>query len=295
MAGWLVVNAFLRSAKFEEIYARLIRAFSLRGIRLLRKTNAELLFPSGAPIPDPPDFVLFWDKDIPLARRLENAGLRLFNSARAIEDCDDKARTAAVLERHGVPQPKTISAPLKFDAGPYCSDAFLETVAEQLGLPLIMKERTGSFGTQVHLVQTPEQMRRFLAERSQAAWLFQEYVGTSFGRDVRIQTLGGQVAAAAARFGAPDDFRSNVTAGGRMEPIEPPEAFCETALAAARALNLDFAGVDLIYGKGETPIVCEVNSNAHFVNLDNALGITFEDMLADYVLTETQRGKSDSD
>ena len=294
MTGWLVVNAFLRSAKFEEIYARLIRAFSLRGVRLLRKTNAELLFPSGTPIFNPPDFVLFWDKDIPLARRLENAGLRLFNSACAIEDCDDKARTAAVLEKHGVSHPKTISAPLKFETGPYRNDVFLETVAEQLKLPLIMKERTGSFGAQVHLAQTPEQMRRFLAERPQTAWLFQEYVGTSFGRDVRIQTLGGQVVAAAARFGAPGDFRSNVTAGGRMEPIKPPRVFCETALAAVRVLNLDFAGVDLIYGEGEMPIVCEVNSNAHFVNLDNALGISFEEMLADHVLAETRRGKPDS-
>ena len=287
--GWLVVNAFLRSEKFEEIYARLIRAFSLRGVRLLRKSNAELVSVLGTPILNRPDFVLFWDKDIPLAYRLENAGLRLFNRPKGIELCDDKAMTALALEKAGIPHPRTIVAPLKFDSGPYGDDSFLDSVAELLGFPLVAKERVGSFGAQVHLLESPEEIRAVLRARPESGWIFQEYVETSFGRDIRIQTLGDKVAAATARFGAPGDFRSNVTAGGRMEPIGPPLTFQEAALNAARELGLDFAGVDLMYGEGETPIICEVNSNAHFVNLDNALGISFEEMLAEYVLDETLR------
>ena len=284
--GWLVINAFLRSEKFEEIYARLIRAFSLRGVALLPKRNSELISVIGSAISNRPEFVLFWDKDIPLAYRLENAGLRLFNRPRGIELCDDKAMTALSLEKAGIPHPKTIVAPLKFDSGPYGDDSFLESVAEQLGFPLVMKERVGSFGAQVRLVSSLKEIREVLHARPDSDWLFQEYIETSFGRDVRIQTLGNKVAAATARFGAPGDFRSNVTAGGRMVPIDPSPAFQKAALDAARELGLDFAGVDLMYGDGETPIVCEVNSNAHFVNLDNALGISFEEMLADYVLDE---------
>ncbi|MBO7725072.1 MAG: hypothetical protein J6S40_01255, partial [Thermoguttaceae bacterium] len=109
--GWLVINAFLRSEKFEEIYARLIRAFSLRGVALLPKRNSELISVIGSAISNRPEFVLFWDKDIPLAYRLENAGLRLFNRPRGIELCDDKAMTALSLEKAGIPHPKTIVAP----------------------------------------------------------------------------------------------------------------------------------------------------------------------------------------
>ncbi len=293
MTGWLVVNAFLHSIKFEEIYARLIRAFSLRGGALLRKSNAELVSALGAPILNRPDFVLFWDKDIPLAYRLENAGIPLFNRPKGIELCDDKALTALALERAGIPHPKTIIAPLKFNSGPYGDDTFLDSVVEQLGVPLVMKERVGSFGAQVYLLHSLEEVRTVLRTRPNAAWIFQKFIKTSFGRDVRVQTLGDRIVAATARFGAPGDFRSNVTAGGRMEPLDLSPAFQRIALDTARVLALDFAGIDLMYGEGETPIVCEVNSNAHFVNLDNALGISFEEMLADYILKETRCRDSD--
>ena len=284
LRGWLVVNSFLDSPKFEEIYARLIRAFSLRGVPLARRGNAELVSVLGRPIADLPDFALFWDKDIPLARHLENLGLRLFNCAGAIARCDDKAETALALEQGGIAQPKTVIAPLKFNSEPYPNDDFFDSVAGQLGFPLVMKERVGSFGAQVSLVRNTGEIRAMIHRRPGSSWLFQEYIATSFGRDLRIQTLGGRAVAAAARYGAPNDFRSNVTAGGRMEPVDPPGSFKEIAVRTAELLRLDFAGIDLLYGEGETPLVCEVNSNAHFVNLDNALGIRFEEMLADYVI-----------
>ena len=291
LRGWLVVNTFLDSPKFEEIYARLIRAFSLRGVPLVRKGNAELVSVLGLPVADLPDFALFWDKDIPLARHLENLGLRLFNRGEAIALCDDKAETALAFERGGIAQPKTVIAPLKFTSDPYPNDDFLDSVAGRLGFPLVMKERVGSFGAQVSLARNVGEIRAVMHSRPAASWLFQEYIASSFGRDLRIQTLGGKAVAAAARYGAPNDFRSNVTAGGRMEPIDPPQTFIELAVRTAEHLRLDFAGIDILYGEEETPLVCEVNSNAHFVNLDNALGIRFEEMLADYVIETLLREK----
>ena len=60
-----------------------------------------------------PDFVLFWDKDVNLAKSLENKGVPVFNSARSIALCDDKAKTYLALENK-LKQPKTIIAPLSF-------------------------------------------------------------------------------------------------------------------------------------------------------------------------------------
>lgn len=284
MTGWLVVNGFLRSAKFEEIYALIVTAFESKGISISVKTNDILLAVLNRPMDDKPDFVLFWDKDVALARHLENEGLRLFNPARGIELCDDKGWTALALEGSGVPIPKTILAPLKFGNDEYPSYDFLDSVIAELGFPLIVKERKGSFGREVRLVESRSELLGILRKTSAVESVFQEFIASSFGRDVRLQTLGDSVAASVTRRGAPGDFRSNVTAGGYMTPFDPPQSFIDAALAAAKRLGLDFAGVDLLFGPDGEPILCEVNSNPHFKNLFDATGLNFAEALADYVI-----------
>lgn len=74
--GLMVVNAFLRTTKFDDIYHTLLSAAHGEGMELDVRTNAELCcetatgaFASGAF-----DFVLFWDKDVQLAWAAGTAG-----------------------------------------------------------------------------------------------------------------------------------------------------------------------------------------------------------------------------
>ena len=48
-----------------------------------------------------------------------------------------------------------------------------------------------------------------------------------------------------------------------MEKYMPTSEEAELALFAVRELGLTFAGVDVLFGK-DGPLICEVNSNAHF-------------------------------
>ena len=96
--GWLIVNGYLQSDKFDEIYKWLIDAAQARGCSLRKLSNDQL--DAILPISDEdidwngkPDFVLFWDKDVRLAKALEAEGFKVFNSAEAVEVCDDKALT----------------------------------------------------------------------------------------------------------------------------------------------------------------------------------------------------------
>ena len=59
------------------------------------------------------DFIVYLDKDPHLSYSLEKAGYRLYNSARAVEVCDDKMRTCIALCGE-VPMPKTVSSPLMY-------------------------------------------------------------------------------------------------------------------------------------------------------------------------------------
>ena len=269
MKGILAVNHFLNTAKFSELHNHLVEAAEKENIELEIKTNLEL----ATNIPEC-DFVLFWDKDINLARRLERQGLPVFNSADSIEKCDDKART--YIELSGtVPQPKTLIAPKAYFKADFTE--FVDKAIEILELPFVFKECFGSFGEQVFLCKTKADIMSRITERP---FILQEFIASSAGRDKRIEVVGGKVVAAMERFNK-NDFRSNVTNGGKMKPCEPSQAECDIAIAACEKLGLTFGGVDLLEGG----IVCEVNSNAHIINIMNCTGID----IAAQIFKEIQR------
>lgn len=280
MYGLLIVNAFLHSEKFATIYSMLCSAFAQRGIELKLTTNADVLVNTAAKWERIPDFALFWDKDVRLCQYLEAKGIKAFNNSRAIEICDDKGLTAIALDGM-VKMPRTILAPLNFFEQ-YASFDFLKEVERTLGYPLVVKERYGSFGSGVYLARDYGELLDIVVGTKSKPLLFQEYIMTSYGRDVRLQVVGDNVVASVMRVNE-KDFIANVTHGGAMYRYEATEAQREMALTACRAVGLDFGGVDILFGELDEPVFCEINSNAHFKNIFDCTGINTAEYIADYV------------
>lgn len=277
MTGWLVINGFLHSNKFNEIYSWLKTAFEKKGHTINVYTNIELA--NITKIENKPDFVLFWDKDIPLAKRLEKMGLRLFNSATAIENCDNKALT--YIELKGiVKMPKTIIAPMTYRNIGYNNTDFVKNSINTLGLPVVIKECFGSFGQQVYLAESYEKAIDIVKNTNEPL-IFQEFIAESKGKDIRINMVGNNAVASMLRYND-NDFRANITNGGSMKNYTPTEKEIEIAQKVCKVLNLDFGGVDILFGKNE-PIVCEVNSNAHFKNIYDCTGVNVADYIGDYI------------
>lgn len=274
MRGLMVVNAFLRITKFDDIYHTLLSSAHECGMDLQVMTNSEL-----SPIVGSPafhhtdyDFVLFWDKDIKLAMQLEALGLRLFNSADSIFKCDDKSLTYLTLKRIGIPMPETIIAPMTFPNIGYTDLSFVQEIGDTLGFPIVLKECFGSFGQQVYLYHDLPALQDKVKSLGGTPLLFQKLVEESYGRDARLNVVGSKVVASMLRKSSDGDFRSNLTRGGTMAPYTPTEQEAELAVKSAQALGLDFAGVDMLFGK-DGPIVCEINSNAHFKTTLECTGI----------------------
>ena len=114
-------------------------------------------------------------------------------------------------------------------------------------------------------------------------YLFQEFIASSRGRDIRVNVVGGQVVAAMYRH-SETDFRANITNGGIAEIVELTDAQIEISLQAAESVGADFAGVDLLFGKNEEPLICEVNAAAHIRNIYNVTGINVADAMISYIL-----------
>lgn len=291
--GLLVVNAFLKTNKFDDIYQTLSKAAEEKHIRLDVMTNAEVtgLFCQKETSLGQYDFCLFWDKDVQLAMLLEQSGLRLFNSASAILKCDDKAMTWLSLRNcKEITLPDTILAPKTFTNIGYPHMDFLDDVTKHLGFPMVLKECFGSFGQQVYLAKTMEELREKVKELQGISMLFQKPVMESLGRDVRINVVGDRVVASILRKSENGDFRSNLTLGGKMEQYTPSKQEEELALRAVKELGLDFAGVDVLFGK-DGPVLCEVNSNAHFKTTMECTGVNMADEIMQHILACLEREK----
>ncbi|MCX7772516.1 MAG: RimK family alpha-L-glutamate ligase [Clostridia bacterium] len=229
-----------------------------------------------------PDFVLFWDKDVRLARQLERLGLRLFNKAQTISVCDDKTLTHQVLADQSIPMPKTIFAPLVFPHLTVDEEGFIALIEKELTYPMVVKEAFGSFGAQVYLAKNRQELCDLRKKLLTVPHLYQEYIRTSHGRDVRLQVVGNEVVASMLRT-SDTDFRANISAGGHMMQFLPPKSFQELAVKAAQAVGADFAGVDILFGEDEKPILCEINSNAHMKNIYECTGMDVAERIIRYI------------
>ena len=108
----IINNMHTTSLKFVDTCNAFTAACESNGVNLSVKTNFDFtnLLNNGIDT----DFVLFWDKDVRLARRLEKLGVRVFNNAQAIEDCNDKSTTYLKLLGNGIEMPETLVAPFVY-------------------------------------------------------------------------------------------------------------------------------------------------------------------------------------
>lgn len=285
LSGILVVNHFLNAVKYQELYEKFLDAAKEYSIDLVMKTNADLLMDMEALKENAGkvDFVLFWDKDIRLAQLMESFGYRLFNNSKAVEICDDKSYTYLKLLETGISMPKTIFSPKTFGTVKYAKTDFVAQLEQQLDYPMVVKECYGSFGMQVYLVKNRKELLAKLEETAPEPLIFQEFIEESAGRDVRIQVIGDEVVASMYRYSDSEDFRANLSIGGKMKAYTPSQEEMDIAVACCKAIGLDFAGVDLLFGKDGKVLVCEVNSNAHFKNIYDCTKVNAASLILEHI------------
>ena len=193
-----------------------------------------------------------------------------------IETCDNKAKQYIQLAKNNIAMPETIIAPKVYPNFTIEGSGYYEKVLEKLGLPMIIKEGHGSFGMKVYLIETEEDFYAKVDELRGVDYVFQQFIATSRGRDIRVNIVGGEIVAAMYRS-SETDFRANITNGGVASVIELTAEQKELAIRAAEAVGAEFAGVDLLFGEDEAPLVCEVNAAAHIRNIYNVTGINVAD------------------
>ncbi len=225
---------------------------------------------------------VFMDKDKVAAYLLERAGCKLYNSARAMELCDDKMLTHAYLTGHGIPMPDSIYAPLCYYGDAPLPKQFLKNVAVELGMPQIAKLCYGSLGSGVFLINNFGELCAFEEKYKLQAHFYQRFIKPA-GTDVRCIVIGGNFVCAMKRIND-GDFRSNVEVGGRGESYEAEPELIEMCERAAKILGLDYCGIDVLYDDKGNRYLCEVNSNAFFAEAEKVCNVNIAKFFAELII-----------
>jgi len=211
-----------------------------------------------------------------VVRQFEMADVFTLNSSDGISRSRDKLRSMQILSRSGVGLPTTSFAHSIQDV-----NGILDIVG---GTPVVVKLLEGTQGLGVVLAETKKAAESVIGAFRQldANILVQQFIKEAGGADIRAFVVGGKVAAAMRRQGAPGDFRSNLHRGGSAETIKLTPSERSTAVRAAKAHGLNVAGVDLLQSE-EGPMVLEVNSSPGLEGIESVSGVDIADLIVEYI------------
>ena len=147
-----------------------------------------------------------------------------------------------------------------------------EDIAKHLGTPFVAKGLESSMGEQIALIEKPQDLQELSQKYgTEKEWLFEEFITTSFGRDMRFYSIRGEVAACMQRK-SKRDFRANVALGATVEEFDITPQIRQIAKDIYKQTGLDFLGIDLLFGK-EKPYFCEINVMPGIEGIETATGV----------------------
>jgi len=211
---------------------------------------------------------------VDVLHRLEDLGVRIVNSAEAIERTVDKYYTSALLEDADIPTPRTIVTERFGEA----MEAFHE-----LGGDVVVKPLFGSQGMGMVRVWNEDLAHRVFRalEIGRYVYYLQEFIPHG-NRDIRAFVVGEEVVAAMMRRA--ESWKTNVARGASAEPLELSEELIELSLRASRVLGADYAGVDILRAEGGGYYVTEVNGIPGWKGLQSTTDVDIAGRIVEHVV-----------
>jgi len=195
---------------------------------------------------------------------IENRGVRVVNSPRAIERSVDKFYTTTLLHDAGLLVPETVVCERVEDA---------MAAVRSMG-DVVIKPIFGSLGHGMVRVSDPDVALRVVRALDQIRSVF--YVQRAIdhgGRDLRVFVVGGRVLGTIERRAPAGEWRTNVAIGGSATAVDISPEIEQVALRAAAAVGADYAGVDVLPSRDGSLYVLEVNGIPGWQGLQQATGL----------------------
>jgi len=212
---------------------------------------------------------------------LKALGIPVYNDARAIERTVDKAMTSFVLHQAGIPTPPAWVTGRLEEA----QDRVASELA--LGHSIVSKPLFGSQGVGLRRYSARDEIDTLSSD--QGLFYLQRYIDSGDdSHDFRVFVIAGKAVAAMRRCGI--TWLNNVHQGARCEPVMLDEILLvRLAEDAVKALDMNYAGVDIIRDRHGRATVLEINSIPAWKGLQGVTQTPIADRLVDDFLGEAER------
>lgn len=294
MKGWIIYKAneseikpemyeikrFIKEAKDKDIEIKIIKPEEFDLIVTLEDRSSILINGMQTFLPD---FVLprmgagTTYFAFAVIRHLERLGVSCFNSSVSIDTVKDKLYTQQILAEKNLPVPKTML--IKFPIN-------IKLIEKKINYPIIVKTLSGSQGKGVFLANDKKSfedlMQMVEIANPKVSIILQEFISSSFGRDLRVFVIGGRAVACMLRENTTGDFKANFSAGGKVSKHNLTPEIEWLATEATRSLGLEISGVDLLFDKNHFKI-CEVNSSPGFEGIESCCDINIPNEIYHYM------------
>ena len=221
-------------------------------------------------------------KRLGVLHALREFGVPVYNDARAIERSVDKSMTSVLLHAAGVPTPPTWA----IESAAQAQRVVMRESAA--GHALVLKPLFGSQGKGVQRVGAVDGVHCALPpldEHYGSLAYLQRFIAplTEPGFDWRVLVVGGRALTAMRRVST--HWVHNLAQGARCEPAPLAPQLAQLAQDAARALDMDYAGVDILpAGDAHALQVIEVNGVAAWQGLQRVSGFNIARAIVDDLL-----------
>ena len=147
-----------------------------------------------------------------------------------------------------------------------------EEIVDRIGQPFVAKGLESSMGEEIFLITREEDLEKLTGRFDVGKeWLYEEFIETSYGKDMRFYSIRGEAVACMQRS-SQGDFRANVALGASVEPYEITPEIKQIAKDIYGQTGLDFLGIDLLFGHGK-PYFCEINVMPGIEGIEKATGV----------------------
>lgn len=182
-----------------------------------------------------------------------------------------------------LPMPKTIF-------GVTSNYEILKKYGQELGFPMILKILGKSLGNGVIKIDSLDALSStvtYLGTDAKERFVLKEFIAS--GYSVRVIVVGEKVVATISYRSKRGDFRSNIEKNPLIEPFALTPEIETLAIQAAKTIDLEFGGVDILIDKTGKAYLAEINFPCAFPDAQFATGIDIALHMVDYLQAKSAR------